>query len=70
MDLTKKRRQLRYETKKGLNLTEDDTVESVVGRRSNDKFSMQKTSNCKLIGSCLQLIRYFYLFILLKKSPY
>ncbi len=32
MDLTKKRRQLRYETKKGLNLTEDDTVESVVSR--------------------------------------
>jgi hypothetical protein len=32
MDLTKKRRQLRYEVKKGLNLKEDDTIESVVSR--------------------------------------
>jgi hypothetical protein len=59
MDLVKKRRQSRYEVKKGLNLTEDDTVESVVGRRSRGDFSKKKTLNCKLTSGCLRLIRYF-----------
>jgi hypothetical protein len=34
MDLVKKRKQYRYEVKRGLNLKEGDTVESVASRAS------------------------------------
>lgn len=37
IDLVKKRRQSRYEVKKGLNLTKDDTVESMVRRVEQGK---------------------------------
>jgi hypothetical protein len=60
MDLGNKRRQMRYETKKKLELTSDDNVRSVViGRGKKRLFSMQKISKYKLIGGCLRMIRFF-----------
>jgi hypothetical protein len=52
MDLRKKRRQLRYEVKKGLKLTGDDNVQSVISKA-------EKTLKSKLIGGCLRRIRFF-----------
>lgn len=46
MDLAKKIRQLRYEVKKGLKLTVDDNIESVVSRA--DQFGIFDTEDFEI----------------------
>jgi len=73
MGLAKKRRQFRYKVKKGLNLKDTDTVESVVSRAETtpifdvEDFKMQVD---RWLSSTDKIFLLIHLFILLKKSPY
>jgi hypothetical protein len=65
MDLAKKRKQYRYEVKRGLNLKEGDTVESMVSRASTalvfdaEDFEMQVDT---WLSSADKVILFIYLF--------
>jgi len=65
MDLAKKRRQYRYEIKKGLNLKRGDTIQSVISRASTanvfdaEDFEMQVDT---WLSSADQVFSFIYLF--------